>query len=140
MSYEPQGQYTTFELTDSSGTALSQDSQMAGMYIETATGAETVYLYLPVFADNNYEITTFKFAAGAAVTLGLDLELLQQGTTNWQVVPAYQTEIFAADGSSQYMNTAHPLRDFIPAGNQARIAVLMGGAGDVGVQATGMML
>lgn len=140
MSYEPQGKYTTFELTDSSGTALDEDTQMAGMHTVTASGAGTVYLYLPVFLNNNYEINVLKFSADSAVTLGLDLEILQQGTTNWQIMPAYQTEIFAADGSSQYMNTAHPLRDFIPAGNQARIAVLMGGAGNVGVQATGMML
>ena len=122
-------------LTNSSAVALTSDTEMPDMYVITAGGAGDVYFYLPVNTTNVVELINAYFQTDTAVTLSVFLEVLAQGAANWQAVPAYLTGTYAADGSSQDMNGAYPLREFLGINNEYRFKCTVGGATDVGVKA-----
>jgi len=126
--------YTPLKLTDDSGTVLTEDTQMPGMYNITSAGALTKYFYLPVNTISAIEIIDMLFTVDSAVTLSVELQCLQLGAANWQPVPAYTTGAYAADGTSQEMNSSFPLRHVIPANNEYRVMATVGAACDIGVQ------
>ena len=131
----PSGKGKASILNNASGTALALDTEMPDMYVITASGAGDVYFYFPVDSTNVVELIDAYFQASAAVTLSVWLEVLAQGAANWQAVPAYTTGAFAADGTSQDMNAAYPLREFLGIDNKYRFKCTVGGATDIGVKA-----
>lgn len=128
--------YEPLVLTDGTD-ALTEDTQMAGMY--NITGATTQYFYLPI-STTAIEIIDILFKVATAQTLYVKLEALSQGAADWKEIPAYTTATYAADGTSQLLNSAFPLRHIIPAGNQYRVACTVGASCKIGVQVMGRAL
>ena len=125
-------------LTDNVPATLTEDGQMDGMY--TITGAGPHYFYLPINATNAVELIDILFSVNSAVTLLIELQALAQGAANWQPVPAYTTGTFAADGTSQELNSAFPLRHVTHIGNEYRVEATVSGTTTVGVQVMGAVL
>ena len=120
------------------GTA--EDTQMAGMYYKTMGAGGDATFVLPVNSTNEVEIIDILYNVDSAVTLAVEVQALAQGAANWQPIPAYTTGAYAADGTSQYLNSAFPLRHILGKGNQYRVVCTVGDACDVGVQVMGVVL
>jgi len=115
-------------LTDSAGAALTEDSDMPGMYTIAMVGAGNADFYLSWDGSLNIETIMDQFFVDAAVTMAHTLELYANG--GWISVAAYETGTLAADGSSQKISASYPLRDMIPSGTKARVRLAVGGACD----------
>jgi hypothetical protein len=122
--------------------SLTEDSQMAGMYYNTTPSAGPHIFTIPVNSTNSVEIIDILFAVKKddAKTLAIELQALSQGAANWQPIPAYTTGTLAADGTSEELNSAFPLRHVIHPGNQYRVVATVGGSCTVGVQVMGAVL
>lgn len=122
-------------LTDSGGAELTPDAQNKGMYVITATGAQTKYFYLSWSGLLTTELINLRYLVDATVTLAIELQVLALGAANWQPLPAHTSGVLAADGTSEEMNSNYPLRELITEGTQFRVAATTGGAADIGIQA-----
>lgn len=117
-----------------------EDAQMAGMYYKTMSGAGDAIFVLPVNTTNAVEIIDVFFAVDAAVTLSVELQAKALGVANWPPIPAYTTGTYAADGTSQELNSSFPLRHIIKKGNEYRLVCTVNGACNVGAQVMAVVL
>lgn len=127
--------FRSLVLTDLAGEELTPDVQNKGMYVITATGAQTKYFYLSLGGMLTTELINLRYLVDAAVTLAVELQVLALGSANWQPLPAHTSGTLAADGTSEEMNSNYPLRELITEGTQFRVAATTGGAADIGMQA-----
>ena len=118
-------------LYDANGDLLTADTQLPSMYKITASGAETVYFYLPKMCG---EITNIRYMLDGAQTLDFKFQMKALGASNWQEFPGHSSGTLAADGTSQDFNGNYPLRELIPSDMELRVAITVGGACDVGCQ------
>ena len=132
----PEGSYGALVLTGGD----DEDTYMPGMYYKTMTGSGDATFVLPVNTTSAVELIDVFFRVDAAVTISFQLQALSLGATDWQPVPAYTTPTYAADGTSQELNSSFPLRHIIAAGNEYRTVCTVSGACNVGVQVMAVVL
>lgn len=126
---QPAGKAGFLVLTGADG----QDSYMPGMYYIDMVGSGDATFTFPVSASV-YEIIDMKWVVDSAVTLTPTIEAKALGASNWPEMPVYTYGTYAADGTSQLLNTSHPLRHMIAPSNEYRAVLTVGGACRVGLQ------
>ena len=124
----------TLILVDSSGDALTEDTEMPGMYNIAATGAQTKYFYIPNTGQPNKTINSIRYMLSAAATLIVKLQMKALGAANWQPLTNLSTGTLAADGTSQEINSKSLLNEYIPSGAEVRIMATTGATATIGVQ------
>jgi hypothetical protein len=110
-----------------------EDSTKPGMYYIDMAGAGDAEFILPVDSVTR-EIINVEYVVDSAVTLTPYFQGKALGTSNWCNVTAYTYGTYAGDGTSQDLNTAHPLRHILAANNEYRYVLNVGGACKVGLQ------
>lgn len=115
------------KLTNSTGTELTADSDMPGMYAITMGGAGNADFYISWDGTKNIETILDQFFIDAAETLAHTFELYVNG--GWLSVTAWESGTLAA-AAAQKINASYPLRDMIPTGTKARVRLAVGGACD----------
>jgi hypothetical protein len=126
MSVQDQPQ-KIISLTNSTGVALTEDSDMPGTYTITLAGAGNADFYLSWNGSLNIEAILDQFFVDAAVTVAHTLELYVNG--GWLSVAAWESGSLDAT-AAQKINASYPLRDMIPSGTKARVRLAVGGACD----------
>jgi hypothetical protein len=116
------------------GGADGVDTNMPGMYYIDMVGSGDATFVFPVDANTVYEIIDMKWVVDSAVTLTPTIEAKALGASNWPEMPVYTYGTYAADGTSQLLNSAHPLRHMIAPGNEYRAVLNVSGACKVGLQ------
>ena len=120
---------TALILTNASAAALTEDSDMNGLYtiVLSGGGAQNADFYMPVDNVNVNEQIAIKCALGSAVVIN-SIEFQTYAMGIWISDPAYSAGPVAADGSShQYWTGMFPLRDLMNKGNKHRIRMNVAG-------------
>lgn len=113
-------------LKNETGTLLTEDPGMPGMYKITAVDSADFYLSWNGLQD--IELILDQFFVVHAVTLTHSLELYVAGA--WKPVVAWESGTLDA-ATAQKVNASYPLRDMIPTGTKARIHLVAGGVTDI---------
>jgi hypothetical protein len=113
-------------LTNSTGVALTLDTDMPGMY--KITGVSEADFYISWDGTLNVEAILDQFFENVGVTLTHSLELYVAGA--WKLVVAWESGTLDA-ATAQKINASYPLRDMIPTGTKARIHLVAGGVTDI---------
>ncbi len=136
-------------LTNNAGVALTASVSMPSWYkvIAVADGATTAYAYLTttqndagkiIPTDYSLNQSNIRVVADAAVqvvfSFEMDIKNAAADADNWQPLPAYDAT-FAADGSSQKVNTVYQQNEAIY-NTPCRIKLVTNGAANVWVQVT----
>ena len=112
-------------LTNSSGTALTADTDAAAFYVLASTGAETIYFYTDWNGTRYVSIKNINITGNASVGCTLEWEWYVQGA--WKKKPSYTMELTGTQILSGVC-TDYPLVEDIPPGTKSRISVTTAGA------------
>jgi len=122
------------QLTNVSGTKLTQSTDAPSFFKITATGAEILKFYLDWDGEKHFRLTNLNIKASASVTLDVDWVWIVDGDEVTK--PAYSMSLTGTQASTN-CSTAYPFIEDMPPGTVSYIKITTGGAATVSVNAMG---